>query len=945
MSSPIRELYRQHRQSIWLDNISRRLLASGQLARWVEEDGLRGVTSNPAIFCKAITSGDEYAKDLAELVEQGRNAQEIYEALACQDIRQAAELLRPVYDQSGGKDGFVSLEVSPHLAHDTQATIEEARRLWQRVGQPNLMIKVPATPEGIPAIRTLVSEGINVNVTLLFAVETYEQVAWTWIEGLEEAQRRGRDLRRIASVASFFISRMDTLVDQRLEERSRSTSSPGEAELCRQLLGRTAIANAILAYERYLQIVASPRWQRLAAQGASPQRLLWASTSTKNPRYSPTLYVDALVAPDTVNTLPDETYLLLRSQAKPLRSLTETWPAPRDQARRVLESLSQLGISLRDVTAQLLREGIRKFCDPFDQLLGSIEDKRQTLLGPRLDRCTVEAPASLSLEAALEEWRVEGKTRQLWNKKASLWTNRDEASKLGWLDLGTQRQCSPVWQEIREAARQWQHVVVLGMGGSSLCPEVLRQILGNQEGFPRLHVLDSTVPAQVKRLEEQLELRRTLFLVSSKSGTTVETNVLMEYFLDRVGNVVGREAAGSHFAAITDPGSPLEDSARKAGFRRCYYGQPDIGGRFSALSPFGLVPGAYAGLDVGDFLDRAQRMADSCAAFVPPASNPGVHLGLVLGTLALAGRDKVTLVAPPRLASFGLWLEQLLAESLGKDGKGLVPVAGEPLGPAQCYGEDRVFVGLQLASAEDARQEELLNQLKQAGHPVIRIALADVRNLGQEFFRWEIATAVAGSLLGVNPFDQPDVEATKKATRQLTDAYEKTGSWPRPQPLLQDQVATVFADPHGCVAIGTCRSATEALQRHLDRLRARDYFAICAFLELRDDYERELQSLRQAVRDRKRVATALGYGPRYLHSTGQLHKGGPNTGVFLILTADDPADLPIPGSRLTLGALKQAQAEADFQVLCQRKRRVLHLHLGSDAGSSLQVLRASCQQC
>lgn len=939
----IRQLHDQYGQSIWYDNISRSLIATGRLARMVHEDGLTGLTSNPAIFCKAVTSGSDYDSQIATLVEGGSDTLEIYEELACKDIQDAADILKPIYDRTQGQDGFVSLEVSPYLAHDTEGTIAEARRLWQKVQRPNLLIKVPATPEGIPAIGRLLSEGISVNVTLLFAVETYEQVAWEYVAALEKALGNGLDVRRIASVASFFVSRIDTLVDDRLEKLAESAKASDDRERYLALRGRAAIANAVLAFEMYRSIFSSERWHGLERRGGRPQRLLWASTSTKNPRYSRTLYVDNLIAPGTVNTIPEETYQALQTEGRPGEPLIERLSEKADLARQVFQRLEEAGISIAEVTTTLLADGVRKFCDPFDQLLAAIETKRQGILGNLLNRAFFQPDLSSDpVRQAMEDWRSGGKVRRLWSGDASLWTGRDEARWLGWLRVvSQQRQSSDLWQALSEETVRcgWQHVVVLGMGGSSLCPEVLRQTFGKQPGFPELHVLDSTVPEQISALEKRLELAKTLFVVSSKSGTTVESNMLMHYFWERVRQVTGSEP-GPQFVAITDPGTELERLAQQRGFRRIFHGDPEIGGRFSALSLFGLVPAALQGLHVPAFLDRSHLMVQACSAAVPPSANPGVALGLYLGMWARAGRDKVTFVTSRSLSSFGLWLEQLLAESTGKDGRGLVPVAEERLGLPDRYGKDRIFVAVALEKDDFQKEDACLEMLRQAGHPVIRLIVSDLVNLGQEFFRWEMATAVVGSLLGVNPFDQPDVEASKQAARRVLKSFAETGRLPTTEPVLVEDGIAFYGNPAGSSADRTCRSAAGLLRAHLDRLEPHDYFALCAFLEMRPEYEAELQAIRHHVRDTKRVATTLGYGPRFLHSTGQLHKGGPNTGVFLQISAGDSRDLPIPGQSMTFGTLKEAQARGDFEVLCQRGRRVLRVHLVADVLSGLRRLRA-----
>src|SRR5437773_887011 len=546
-----------------------------------------------------------------------------------------------------------------------------------------------------------------------------------------------------------------------------------------------------------------------------------------------------------------------------------------------------------------------------------------------MDRQTRTLPADLEKQVrrTLEEWTAAGKVRRLWARDATLWTGADEADWLGWLgivedQLGRIDHLRRVAEDVRREG--FTRAVLLGMGGSSLGPEVLKETFGRVDGFPELFVLDSTDPAQIRALERKVDLAKTLFIVASKSGSTLEPNIFTQYFFERVRQVVGAARAGSRFVAITDPGSNLQRVAEADRFRQVFFGVPSIGGRYSALSNFGMVPAAVMGLDVARLLGCAKAMADACAASVPAEKNPGAVLGVVMGVLATHGRDKVTLVASPAIYDLGAWLEQLLAESTGKEGKGLIPVDREPLGPPEVYGADRLFVYLRLASAPDEHQDSVVQALEGAGHPVVRITVDDLYDLGAEFFRWEFATAVAGSVLGVNPFNQPDVEASKVATRRLTDEYEKTGKLPPESPLRV-----------------TDRTLAAALGAHFRTIKPGDYVALLAYLEMTAAHEATLQAIRRAVRDRYRVATCVGFGPRFLHSTGQAYKGGPNTGVFLQVTCDDAEDLPVPGRSYTFGAVKAAQARGDLLVLVERGRRALRVHLGADVADGLRTLRSA----
>ncbi len=939
-------------QSIWYDNIRRSLITSGELQSMVDHDGLLGVTSNPAIFEKALAGSTDYDQVMKAAVNQGvGTAKDIFERLAIEDIQLAADVMHPAYARTGGRDGFVSFEVSPYLANDTERTIEEARRLRRLISRDNVMIKVPATPAGIPAIETLTGEGISINVTLLFALPAYELVADAYVAGLEKLSREGGDVGKVASVASFFISRIDSAVDEKLSQELDTTRDPEQRSKLKSVIGKVAIANAKQAYASFQERLSGTRWKTLAEKGARPQRLLWASTSTKNPKFPETLYVDELIGADTVNTVPAETYTVYRACGRPRPALTENWAENIEQARETLDTLAEVGISLEEVTDHLLDDGVKKFSDAFDKLLGAVEKKRQALLGEQLASQRYDVgDAGANVTAALDDWRSNGKVRRLWSGDTSLWSNTDEDQWLGWLHIvDGQIDHQDHFKRIVSDAKQagFRHIGLLGMGGSSLCPDVLTRTLGTQEGFPELLVLDSTVPAQVKAFESRLDLARTLFIVSSKSGGTTEPNVFKRYFFEKVRQAVGEDEVGTRFMAITDPGTKLHKLAKADRFRAIAHGVPSIGGRYSALSNFGMVPAAAMGIDLPAFLERAEIMVQACASCVPPEANPGVVLGIILGTLAKQGRDKVTLITSPAIGTLGAWLEQLLAESTGKEGKGLVPIDDERIGSPEVYGDDRLFVYVRLSAAPSSDQDAAVDALGKAGQPVVRIALEDPRDLGQEFFRWEIATVVAASILGINPFNQPDVEASKVATRRLTAAFDETGQLPEKAPFFEGDGVKLFA---GDAYAQTLTSAVKSdgieglLAAHLERIKPGDYLGINAYVEMNEQNHEVLQAIRHAVRDSKRVATTLGYGPRFLHSTGQLHKGGPNSGVFLQITSNDAADLPIPGQKYTFSVLKQAQAVGDFEVLVERDRRALRVHLAADVPAALRRLREVVQR-
>jgi transaldolase / glucose-6-phosphate isomerase len=955
--NPLQSLQSYH-QSVWLDYIRRSLITSGELKRMVDDGEIWGVTSNPSIFQKAIAGSSDYDAALTSLEQQhDLNVMSLYEAFAIADIQATADCLVPSYQKTHKHDGYVSLEVSPYLSHDTEATVSEAHRLWQTVNRPNLMIKVPATPAGIPAIQQLIGDGINVNVTLLFDRDVYERVANAYITGLESFAAKGGDVSQVASVASFFVSRIDTAMDNLITSRLKTTTATDERELLKTMLGQMAIANAKVTYHRYQEIYqsageASPqgsRWQQLANRGAKPQRLLWASTGTKDPQYSDVLYVEELIGADTVNTIPPATLSAFREHGHSRASLSENL----DRAQEMMLKPQQAGISFKEITDRLLTDGLQQFSEAFDGLLGAIAQKRAALLGNKLDRLTYLLPEDLdtSVRSTITDWHTQGKIRQLWAHNSALWTGADEGSWLGWLGVTDNLiahldRLKQLAQDVKEL--KFSHIVLLGMGGSSLCPDVLRSTFGKLEGYPELLVLDSTDPAQIQAIERKIDLTRSLFIVSSKSGTTLEPNIFKQYFFDRVRQAIGTASAGDRFIAITDPKSNLQQVAETDHFRDIFFGVPSIGGRYSALSNFGMVPAAAMGIDVTRFLDAAEEMVHSCAAAVPAEENPGVVLGVILGTLATQGRDKVTLVASHGIADLGGWLEQLLAESTGKDGKGIIPIAQEPLGTPDVYGNDRLFVYIRLDAAADVLQDQAIAALERSGQPVIRIAIADAYQLGQEFFRWEIATAVAGSIIGIDAFNQPDVEASKIATRQLTTAYERAGTLPPETPILVEAGIQLFIDPKNAAvlstAVGKDRSLGGYLRAHFDRVKAGDYVALLAYIERNELHQTQLQTLRQTVRAVKHVATCVGFGPRFLHSTGQAYKGGPNTGVFLQITCDDAIDLPVPQQKYSFSVVKAAQARGDLQVLADRDRRAVRVHLGTDVRAGLAMLQQMLEQ-
>ncbi|NHN89237.1 bifunctional transaldolase/phosoglucose isomerase [Acetobacter conturbans] len=930
----------QFGQSPWLDFVRRGYTRDGSMAALVEKDGIRGVTSNPAIFQKAMGEGTDYDAQIRDILgKEIVSAGELYERLAVEDIREVAHVLKPVFDRTKGEDGYVSFEVSPYLARDTEATIEEAGRLWHTVSEPNLMIKIPATKEGLPAIHRKIADGVNINVTLLFSLDMYKAVVEAWISGLEARHKDGLSVSGIASVASFFVSRVDGKVDGEIDRRVKAGDK--DAEALKAIRGKVAIANAKMAYLHWQEIMKSERWAKLKTAGAQPQRLLWASTGTKDKAYSDVLYVDGLIGPETVNTLPPATLDAFRDHGTAHASLGENV----DAAKQVMAEVKRLGLDLDAMTTKLVDEGVVSFEDAFDGLLGSVAKKQNELLGKKLTETKLSLPKEFddAVKAGLEEWRKGGTIRRLWAKDASVWTNGTEAKWLKWLDIVSDRlehltELEAFQQEVK--ARGFKQILLLGMGGSSLGPEVLAMTFGKHEGYGHLYVLDSTDPQQVRTFEGKIDPKETLFIVSSKSGSTLEPNIMLSYFFDVAQKAIGAKA-GEHFVAVTDPGSALEKKAAADGFWKVFHGEKQIGGRYSVMSNFGMVPAAASGVPLKLFLEDALHGVKACDGSVPPSANPGVLLGTVFGVGAEKfGRDKITIIATKQVMDFGAWAEQLIAESTGKRGKGLIPIDDETLAGPTHYGKDRLFVYFRLASEHSHEQDEAVRTLIDAGEPVVTINLHDRRQIAQEFFRWEIATAVSGVFLGINPFDQPDVEASKIETKKLTAAYNETGSLPPESPFATDGDLEFFADRKNAELLKG--DTTQAiLKAHFDRVKAGDYVGLLAYIERDRSSIEWIQHTRLAIRDAKTIATAAEFGPRFLHSTGQAYKGGPDTGVFLQITADDAHDLPVPGARYSFGVVKAAQARGDFDVLAERGRRALRVHIKGDLKKGLTTLASA----
>ncbi|HEU4975562.1 MAG TPA: bifunctional transaldolase/phosoglucose isomerase [Baekduia sp.] len=880
--------------SVWLDQIRRSITHTGELRRLVEESSLRGVTSNPAIFEKAILGSPEYDDQIADLARSGADARAIYQAIAIQDVQEACDVLRPVWDATDGYDGYVSLEVDPDLAFDTQQTVEQAREYWGRVDRPNLMIKIPGTDEGLPAIEEMLYEGLNINVTLLFKVEQYEKVIDRFIAAMERRHAEGTSLD-IHSVASFFVSRVDTEVDKRLEKLGNT-----------ELLGQAGVANARAAYQSFLRVFHGDRFATLREAGCPVQRPLWASTGVKNPDYSDVMYVDELAGPETVNTMPMATLDAAADHSEARENRAAIDPG------ETLQALADAGIDMTDVTDKLLRDGIAAFVTPMEQLLAGIGSKREAIVTGRPDTIESSIPERYepAIAARVQKAAADDVARRIAKKDDTLWGPAGQPEvkdRLGWLHI--HEDLLDEVDDLRAFTAQARadgltEAVLLGMGGSSLAPEVFRRSFGTAEDGLILHVLDSTDADAVRDVEAAVDVSTALFVVSSKSGGTIETLSAFHHFWEATGG------NGAQFVAITDAGTSLDRLAAERGFRRVFHNNREIGGRYSALSYFGLVPAALLGADLHALLQGAAVASEGCCN--PDVSqNSGLWLGCALGELALAGRDKLTFVVDEPIASFGLWVEQLVAESLGKHGKGILPVAGESVGAPEAYGDDRVF--LHLRSEDDPAHDDAISALAEAGQPVITVHATGPADLGRVMFFSEFATAVAGWVLEVNPFDQPDVQAAKDKTSEV---------------LAQAQPPEIAEAQPDAI-----RGLLDAGPPH--------YLAIQGYLPPSEQLDAEVAELRALLRDRSRMATTFGYGPRYLHSTGQLHKGGPQVGRFLQLLHEAEQDVEIPdgGAAPTFETLKRAQADGDLLVLRDLGLPAERIVLRGDPATALREIK------
>ena len=933
-------------QSYWLDNLSREKITNGELAKRVSEQGLRGITSNPSIFNKVITAGKEYDKQIEKLVKEGKSPFEIYDALTIKDVQDACDILKPVFDQSKGMDGFVSLEVSPYLARDTQGSMREARRLHAAVGKANCLIKIPGTKEGIPAIEQMLYEGININVTLLFSVEGYEAVAQAYIRALERRVSEGKSIENIISTASLFISRIDVLTDQVLGQYIIPIEGKRNAASPEMLSGKAGIATARMGYQRFKEIFSGAAWEKLRAKDANVQRLLWASTGNKDPLYNDLRYVEPLIAKETINTLPDETIAAFADHGKIKKDAIEEGI---EESKQLYADLKKAGIDLAVIMQQLENEGVQKFVESYNKLISDLANKRMNVLGDADSPQTISAG---KLDAKIKETYSSMDEKQvpqllfandpyLWKKDAE--QMKEISHRMGWISLPddyTSNADDIISFATKAKEDGYIHAVLLGMGGSSLCSEVALETYGTSNGYLKLFVLDNTDPAAILDLENKIDIEKTIFIVASKSGNTEETLSFFQYFYDEL-KKKNKKNLGDNFIAITDGGTALVKLAETYCFRRVFANPPDLGGRYSVLSDFGLVPMALMGIDIKAFLSNAKQMETSCNS-IPSATNPGISLGAVLGVCQRNGRDKVTFVLSSSINSFGYWVEQLLAESTGKEGRGLIPVNGEIPGNPDVYGKDRLFIHMYLASDSNDEDTKKMKALEDAGHPVVRIKVANKLALGGEYYRWEIAAAISGIVMDINPFDQPNVEESKKNTNQILEGWAKNGSFEKIAPALQIENISVYTGKRVSSLAGNHHASIgDLVDAFTGDAKPNDYIALLPYFLMTEERTEILQSWREEMRDNLKEATTLLNGPRYLHSTGQLHKGGPDSGLYIIIIGEEEIELAIPGKKFGFAILHQAQALGDFRSLDEKGRRVIRIHLGEDIDGGLKNLIAS----
>ena len=894
-------------QSIWLDNLHRGMIKNGKLAKDIEHGLIRGVTSNPSIFRKAITNSRDYENSLIPMALANVDAEEIYFQLTVDDIRNTADLFRDLYIESQGNDGFVSLEVSPLFAHDAESTIKQAKQLWKSVNRPNLMIKVPVTKDSFSVITELTSAGINLNLTLIFSPNIYEKAALAYIDGLNQRIENGESIEKIRSVASIFVSRVDKKIDSLLSEKSVSM---------RSLQGKAAIRNAQKIYNLNLEIFNGEKFDVIKEHGGKAQRILWASTNSKNPLYKSTYYVDTLVGKNTVNTVEPETLdaLLKSCNTKPVL------PVQNNDIDIFFNSLDNAGINMDAVYEQLEEEGIAAFINDYEATLDSICTRCEII------RNNMQYLQN-NIEKSLEMYAQDSLMRRIFSKDPTVWTFNTQSypeirSRLGWLDTYKNTEPSiPDYASLRNELKKEgiSKILLIGTGGFSVTAEVTASVFENESDLS-LEIIDSTDPIQINDIKKEHDPKTTLYIAASKSGNTIEVQALLKLFYKHTEEICG-EDAGKHFIAITDPGSVLEKQSKELGFRKVYFSDASSGSRFSALTPYGIIPAVLAGLDHQKIGSKVYRMMQNCSPSLPIYRNEGAALGTFLGISSLEGKDKLTIITDPEFNSFGTWLEQLIAGSSGKEGKGIIPIVLEPSLENKPYSEDRIFVYINYNNSHSNEIEKI----KGEGHPVFEIYLDDKYDLFAEFYRWEIATAVACAVLGVNAFDQPDEQESKNLASAKIARFHEDNCLDEILPNWSDENSEIWLSENSCDISG-CADYNEIITRFISGAEAgKNYISINAYLPEKTEIYTWLQQLRSMILKCTNCATVLGFGPRFQHYTGQLQKGGTNEGYFIQIVTDYDEDLSIPNENISFKIMERAQSLADMESLTAKERHVIRI--------------------
>ena len=892
-------------QSIWCDDISRNLIKSGRLEDLISR-GVTGLTTNPTIFEKALNATHDYDLDIARLVASGKSNKDIFEELSIFDVQKVADALMEIYTDSNYTDGYVSYELSPNLADDTAASVEEALRLFSLINRPNLMIKVPATSSGIEALRKLISLGINTNVTLIFNVDTYEAVVRSYLSGLEDLVANGGDPSKVFSVASFFLARVDAAIDGVLKAKKGAAGN----------LNKSAISNAKIAYQKFTQHFSSPEFNALKLKGAMVQKPLWASTATKDPGLKDTFYFEELIAESTVMTMPEGLLKAVLDHAQVEKVIS---PDSIDPLKQISE-IKKHGVDIEAVTSDLLAAGLESFAKSYTELITTIDRKRHSL---NIKGYQSLFSHSQILNPAYKQIEQENIISRIWSHDHKLWheSPREIIDRLGWLEIT--KVMTPRINEICSFAHEinqsdFDYVVLLAMGGSAFAPELFSQIFKATRNHRKFYMLDSTHPDWVKSVSESIVLEKTLFIVSSKSGSTIEVDSFYLYFRDLIEQHVGSENAGKHFVAITDTSTPLAQLAKAQNFRKVFLNPENIGGRFSCLSFFGLVPSALQGIDVKSIITNVETMIVKSKLEDLELNEPA-RLAATIAAFSAQGIDKLVIITSPSLSTMGVWTEQLIAESLGKEGGDVIPIAGEPLLDPDSYGNDRLFVYIKLATDDNKSKDLQVEKLMDSGNPVICIELEGPAQIGAELYKWEFATAVIGALKHVHVFNQPDVQAAKDFAQNGLNFYMKEGQLIKAPEVLSVVDLFSLAKPG-------------------------DYVSFLIYLSQTSSIDTAINRIREVIAKKFKLATSAGYGPRYLHSTGQLHKAGPNKGLFIQLVEPDSNssnEVEISGAGYSFRVLNNAQANGDLIALVEQSRRVSRVFI---AGTPEQTIEALSNQ-